>query len=336
MTGISDERLDTLVIARLATAGKSRRPSEILEPLRRFSPRELTEGQWRQVLADALEGLRARGIADAELRVPAGELARRIGGSPRKWQQLAEKVLPALALGIDGGDAKALKRLDGRDAWAAAIAARALGLWRSGPPPSLSTMCNGLVWQALGLPGAPKQCPPELQAHFVRERVGGDAGPRERMVRLLAAQEAGAPRAELRALLEGLVRMWLSGREVGASMAARHGEGSHAGVASAPAAVAAADLIADARAAAAVAREGVFGERKVFISAVWQALRAMPAWASLELDELKARLMAAHRDGELVLARADLVSAMDPALVAASEIRTNSATFHFIVREPRT
>jgi hypothetical protein len=67
VTAIAPDRLDTLVIARLATAGRSRRPSELLDPLRRFSPRDLTDAQWRQVLADALEGLRARGIADAEL-----------------------------------------------------------------------------------------------------------------------------------------------------------------------------------------------------------------------------------------------------------------------------
>jgi hypothetical protein len=93
-------------------------------------------------------------------------------------------------------------------------------------------------------------------------------------------------------------------------------------------------LVEDVRAAAAAAREGVFGERKVFISAIWEVLRARPAWAGLPLDELKARLVEAHRNRELVLARADFVAAMDPALVEASETRTDGATFHFVVREP--
>jgi hypothetical protein len=44
--------------------------------------------------------------------------------------------------------------------------------------------------------------------------------------------------------------------------------------------------------------------------------------------------VSAHRQRELELARADLVAAMDPTLVAASETRTDGATFHFIVREP--
>jgi hypothetical protein len=88
------------------------------------------------------------------------------------------------------------------------------------------------------------------------------------------------------------------------------------------------------RTAAQQAREGVFGERKVFISSVWNAIRAMPSWSALPLEDFKANLVAAHRKQELTLARADLVAAMDPALVASSETRTDGATFHFVVREP--
>jgi hypothetical protein len=196
-------------------------------------------------------------------------------------------------------------------------------------------MCDALVWQELGLPGAPKQCPPELRAHFVRRHAGGDAGPPERLVRMLAARMALAPRPDLPALRESLVRLWLAGGAIGAARIEAPIEGAASAGGAAPI-TEPRSLIADARAAAAAAREGVFGERKVFISSVWQALRAMPAWASLELDELKARLVAAHRDGELVLARADFIAAMDPELVAASETHQDGATFHFIVREPGT
>jgi hypothetical protein len=325
VTAIAPERLEAFVIARLATAGRKPRLVEVVKPLRRFAPREQTDAQWQQALAAAIDGLRERGVVDAALRVPPGELARRIGTtSARRWSQLADRVLPALALQIDAGDAKAHARLDGRDAWAAAIVARALGAWRAGPPPALGALCDALIWQALGLPGAPRPCPAELRAHFVRQHAGGEAGPPERperIVRMHAARLVDAPRTELGALREALVRMWLAGRAVSEAPTSAPEPRS---------------LVADAQAAANAARAGVFGERKVFISSVWEALRAMPAWASLELDELKAGLVAAHRGGELVLARADLVAAMDPALVAASETRTDGATFHFIVREPST
>ncbi|HEY6175218.1 MAG TPA: hypothetical protein VIX73_12260, partial [Kofleriaceae bacterium] len=79
---------------------------------------------------------------------------------------------------------------------------------------------------------------------------------------------------------------------------------------------------------------GRFGDRKVFVSAVWDVLHRDPRWADLALAEFKTRLVAAHRAGELALARADLVAAMDPGLVAASEIAADGASFHFIVKEP--
>ena len=62
-------------------------------------------------------------------------------------------------------------------------------------------------------------------------------------------------------------------------------------------------------------------------------LRRDPRWARLGLAGFKADLVAAHRAGELALARADLVAAMDPALVAASEIAVDGASFHFVVKE---
>jgi hypothetical protein len=325
MTTTDADRLDTLVLARLATSARPPRPSDLVKALRRFSPRDLTEAQWRDAITGALGGLQARELVDASRRARPDELARRIGRhAARTWKQLADRVLPGLALGIDAGDAKAHDRLAGGkpacDAWAAAIAARALGVWRAGPPPSPGALCDALVWQELGLAGAPQRCPPELRAHFLRRRTGGDAAPPERLLRMFAARTVDAPRVELAALRDGLVRQWLAGRERGAHVEAE----------------APRSLIADVRAVADAAREGVFGDRKVFISAVWDALRAMPAWASLELDELKGRLLAAHRSRELVLARADLVAAMDPARVATSETRTDGATFHFVVREPRS
>jgi hypothetical protein len=364
---IAADRLDTLVIARLATSARPPGLADLAKALRRFSPRELTDAQWRETIAAALAGLQARELVDATRRAHPEELARRLGRPAARptWKQLAEGVLPALALGIDAGDAKSRTRLAGRDAWAAAIAARALGAWPDGPPPSPSGLCDALVWQELGLAGPPKRCPPEVRAHFVHLRTGGEAGPPDRLLRMYAARTVDAPRVELAALRDGLVRLWLTGRELGVKTepppapaatpafapaaapapattggpptpaAARPAPApAIAAARPAPAAEPARSLIADVRAVVDAAREGVFGDRKVFISAVWDALRATPAWAALELDELKARLVAAHRSRELVLARADLVAAMDPALVAASETRTDGATFHFVIREP--
>lgn len=59
-----------------------------------------------------------------------------------------------------------------------------------------------------------------------------------------------------------------------------------------------------------------------------------PARRALSLPDFKAKLVAAHREGALRLARADLVAAMDEGLVARSETTYLNATFHFVEVEP--
>jgi hypothetical protein len=302
---IIEDRLEALVLARIATSARPLSAADIAKALQRFAPADQSEAVWRE---------RVAGVQRAfEVSDPRAELERRIGAhAARTWAQLVDKVLPALALGVAPGDVKRLARLTGRDAWTAAIAARALGVWSHGPPPSLAAACDAFAWRALGLPGKPKRCPPEIRAVFLQRSLATDPGPPDRLLRLFAAKHLGAPRGELRALRDALVRTWLQGREV-----ASHTHG----------------FAAQVRDVARTATTGVFGDRKVFVASVWDALRRDPAYATLTLDGFKARLLGAHRDGDLVLARADLVAAMDPDLVAASEITADGAAFHFIVRE---
>ncbi|HEX7841794.1 MAG TPA: hypothetical protein VF469_30195 [Kofleriaceae bacterium] len=100
------------------------------------------------------------------------------------------------------------------------------------------------------------------------------------------------------------------------------------------------------RALGAVQHAGRFGDRKVFISALWAMMLHLDAATGGHLTEgctlehFKAWLVGAlrvTRDGRedsgplVVLARADLVAAMDPSLVAASETVTDGATYHFVL-----
>ncbi len=78
---------------------------------------------------------------------------------------------------------------------------------------------------------------------------------------------------------------------------------------------------------------GRMGDRKVFISALWRQLATHPLFRDMTIEEFKRRLYEAHRGRRLVLARADLVAAMDPQEVAESEydVGGRAATFHFVV-----
>ncbi len=298
------DRLDLTVLARIATSTGRPTLPELAGSLRRFSPATVGDGEWTRSIEEALER--------TQQLDPASELARRLGlGGKPTWKQLAERVLPALGLGLAASDEKTASRLTGRDEWTAAIAGRALGLWTSGPAPSLSALCDAYAWKSLGLPGRAKRCPPEVRALFLQRELQTEPGPPDRLLRLFVARELSAARPELRVLRDALVRNWIHGKTLGA----------------------ASTFADDVRQAARSAQHGVFGDRKVFISAVWEELRRSGRWSALSGPEFKRRLLDAQRSGSLELARADLVAAMDPRLVADSETLADGASFHFIVRE---
>ena len=98
------------------------------------------------------------------------------------------------------------------------------------------------------------------------------------------------------------------------------------------------------RAMADVQDAGRFGDRKVFIASLWSRMITIEAQSGSTLTEgatiehfrawlLRSRLLTCdgteHGARLIVLCRADLVAAMDPALVAASETTTDGAVFHF-------
>jgi len=100
------------------------------------------------------------------------------------------------------------------------------------------------------------------------------------------------------------------------------------------------------RAIAVVDGTGRFGDRKVFVSAVWTTMCRLDTAGGgtltegCTIDHFKGWLFRSRiltTDGSdngaplVVLARADLVAAMDPALVATSEVLADGATYHFVL-----
>lgn len=78
--------------------------------------------------------------------------------------------------------------------------------------------------------------------------------------------------------------------------------------------------------------KGRFGGRKVFIDSAYRAYKRQGGTKNRR--EFKEQLVEANKQGKLRLIRADLVSAMDPEKVKASETAYLNATFHFI-EDPR-
>jgi hypothetical protein len=217
-----------------------------------------------------------------------------------------------------------------------------------------------IVWHRLALPGKlPRQLPKALMAHFLGRLLEVDVPEWRRGLVQVALLSVSARRADLRALRDGVVAAWLGGRtwtepsravEPDPVLAGPHsasdpangkggagGNGGDPANGSQPAGAQGGsqpgsleEFARRVREAAGSARSGVFGDRKVFISALWRDLSGSGAGT---LDQFKQQLVEANRRGLLRLYRADLVEEMDPAEVAASATRYLDATFHFVERE---
>ncbi|HVK72380.1 MAG TPA: hypothetical protein VM734_03640 [Kofleriaceae bacterium] len=332
----SDERLDALVLARLATGKRPPAGAEVARDTQRFSPPSIAPPAWAAAIDASLGRLAAAGRIDGDRRALVDPWAPFALRAAPDWARLTARIVPALALGVEPGDARATAFLGDRDRCAAAVIARARGLWRAGAPPTPGGLADRVVWDGLALAGTAKRTPPEVRSLFLARWLGlagGEAGPPERVLRLAAAREVGAARPEVRLLRDALVRRWLAGLPWGAATAAAPAPAP----APAPAITAAGaglDAFAAAvRAAAQAEQHAVFGPRKVYIAGVWDALRGHPAVAGLDLGRFKGRLVEAHRAGLVSLARADLAGAMDPALMDSSETTSLDARYHFVVRE---
>lgn len=78
-----------------------------------------------------------------------------------------------------------------------------------------------------------------------------------------------------------------------------------------------------------------FGDRKVFISRIWDKTKGE---LQMTLNEFKRWLVDAYMAGRLEMSRADLVAAMDPEVVAASSTRPEGQSYpewHFVVDPSR-
>ncbi|WP_438032422.1 hypothetical protein [Sorangium sp. So ce204] len=171
-----------------------------------------------------------------------------------------------------------------------------------GQAPSLSRVLGAIAWSAIGVTTAD---PFTLEAG---------------MRALLSRQADAPPQGTLKQAIDLLVRK-----------ASTLGTGARGLLAPQAAPLPADESAFAARVleAARASTSGRFGDNKVFISHVLRRLTE-DGVAIGDADTFKTRLVSAHRRGLLALNRADLVEAMDPADVGASETRYLSTTFHFV------
>jgi hypothetical protein len=258
------------------------------------------------------------------------------------WTDVRDKYLPALALDIaPNSDA-----VTNADRLRVALIAPQLGSTAR----TVTELLDRVVADELGL-GAGPVTMDRIRAHLLARRAGIEPRGKARdMVGSLAANRVKAARGTLKDLRAALGRSWaMADRPTTASSTnptttrlAPPGDASTGTNAARPASTAElvsthpideesfAHLVEDA--AHSVGPDGRYGPQKVFIAAIWDELSSR---LDISFEELKQRLLDANRLGFLSLARADLVGAMDPAVVARSEIADANASFHFVIDSGR-
>jgi hypothetical protein len=195
--------------------------------------------------------------------------------------------------------------------------------------PTLPRATDALAWKLLGIESTRKVTLQDVLTALFNRELGDhrQANPRKAVEKILA-QIVDARRDTAGELREAAMRRWIdrTAAEPGPSPAAPP-------VAEGDAHPAPLDPETFARRVVAAARSsptGWFGENKVFIAHVWRRLREDPAFREMDLATFKQRLTEANHARRLDLSRADLVEAMDPEDVRASEAHCLGATFHFI------
>jgi DNA-binding PadR family transcriptional regulator len=187
--------------------------------------------------------------------------------------------------------------------------------------PTAKEAGDALLWKQLGVETDRPFSMEAVKRHLLRRALGQDAGSltSTKLMALLAGKAAGARRNDVRAMREAMVKNWLEGTAPAREKAPEvNGTGGLETFA---------EKVMEAVNQTAT---GWFGDYLVFIHHVYATYRSRFAGEDVPLCDFKDKLVEAHRDGAIALARADLVSAMPPDDIALSETRYLNATFHFI------
>ncbi|RKH48444.1 hypothetical protein D7X96_26255 [Corallococcus interemptor] len=327
-TDTPDTRLQGLALAWLATR-TDKKPgtrNELAKTLHAFVEHRWSRGEWTERFDALVERLLDAGLVQKRSRAA---LALTTGGrqqalkflrvdSPKglTWKRVRQQYLLAKDLGLPTSKA-ALGRLSNADGMRALILKRAHQL--DGPEfPTLAQVRDQLMWRKLGVETNEKFTLRAIQAHVIGKLLEQEVSDPKRGVEQLTARAVGASRADAEALRLATLRKWVLP------------EPARTAPVDAPAEIAPPDPASFAKNVLRVAKTlptGRFGDDKVFISHVWKAMQ--PGWSSREAFD--SALLEANRKRHLTLTRADLVSMMNPADVAESEIRFYGATFHFVV-----
>jgi len=327
----ADERLAGLALSWLFTRGaRGDSRAELEGALRPLVEHRFSRAEWKARVQTLVEGLLGDGLVESRgrSRLTLSDAGRarvqaflQVESLPKSltWKRLKATYLLARGLGLPASRA-VLTRLAKADGVRAAV------LRRQHPDVgadelSLAQLRDRLLWRQLGVETERPFSLSAVQAHLLGQLLETEAREPRRALDQLVARAAGSTRVDAEAIRQTLLRRWLL---PDAEPTSRDAPGAPREGAARPTVE---DFSERVLAVARALPTGRFGRDKVFISHVWRALQ--PEWS--DRAAFDAALLEANRTQHLSLTRADLVSAMDPADVSESEVRSFGASFHFVV-----
>ncbi|RKG86098.1 hypothetical protein [Corallococcus terminator] len=337
-TDTPDTRLQGLALAWLATRSEKKpgTRNELAKTLHAFVEHRWSRGEWTERFDALLEGLQQGRLVEKRSRTAlalTGQGRQRAlkflrVDSPKglTWKRVKQQHLLARSLGLSNTKA-VLGRLAKADGVRAVLLKRAHRV--EGPEtPTLEQVRDRLLWRQLGVETGEKFSLRAVQAHLLGQLLEQEVSDPKRGVEQLAARTVGAARVDGEVVRLAALREWVLAKNEAPVKPPK----PSAPEKQQPAAMESLPTNAEAFAervlnVARASTTGRFGKNKVFISHVWKALK--PDGANREAFD--AALLEANRANRLSLSRADLVSVMDPADVAESEVRSTHSTFHFVV-----
>ena len=354
-----------LICARACVDGGCTR-ADLARDLGALASHRFTPGELRFILDRETASLAADGLAtDARGRTtltPEGQSAvfdalgikATVRPLAALWPEIRDVRLVAFALGLEGEAATKVRQLARPDALRAAILQKAYKLnarSRTSPARLRTALATIALQRAFGNPmkeaiGAGSGLSAKAGRLLAGQLVAKprDFGTDARLIAALAAEKAGSPQIDAEAVRLAVLRRLIS--EIGGS-AARPAPVAEMprpprteplleiqeAVSIKPPAASRPDLDGFASTIQSLARtvaEGWPGNRKAFISDVWQALKtSRPTWGLTEI-EFKSMLAEAHRTGHVVLANADLKDRRTLPKLQQSAIAFKNSVLHFV------
>jgi hypothetical protein len=350
------DRVRALLLSRIACAADGLSRSALTAELAPCTAHRLPLAHWRLLVEREIEALCEAGLArtvGTRLEASDAGIARAAiflglkGALPRCWQEVHDVRLMARALGLERQPGRRLAALATPDGLRAAIVERAFGLKIKGlatPSRLRAALASVALERAFG-----NQIKPNLSGKLGLSAKAGrllagqlankprDFGTDARLIAALAAEHVGAAQGDGAALRLALLRGYLDGPDKPPARPrppARTPRLRPRVVASLPApAPLRPDLTGfahEVRQHAQARAQGWSGNRKAYISHVWQRLRERRGEWGLSEIEFKCMLIEAHRAGSLALAHADMKDKSNIAELQESAVVYKNAVFHFV------